>query len=342
MTPTFTTRPATWDDLQAIVALRNEASLDIRGTPITAVHWQQRAWLENGVNLATDSRVVETADGRVIGYVELSSEHPFVVHEMSGAVHPAFRGQGIGGQLVAWAEQRARQGIAKAPPDARLLLHCPLFDRDMPGQMLLQDHGFTAVREFVHLQMQLTSPPPAPELPEGVVIRPLQATDWPQVGPALEEAFADHWGILQYEMDEPDEDEHDAPRPQRDPTIFRPDYFNSPGLCFVAWAGDEVAGSCLCNEKSVENPQAGYLGSLSIRHPWRRQGLGLALTHTALAEFFRRGIRHILTDTDGDSFTRAYQLYQKAGMHIYRREIVYEKELRPGTEWLRRSPAQGA
>ncbi len=340
MTLPFTTRPAALADLDAIVALRNAHALDTRGTPITADHWQQRAWLENGVHLATDSLVVESADGRVIGYVELSSEHPFVVHEMIGTVHPTFRGQGIGSQLVVWAEQRARQDAAKAPPDARLLLHCPLFDRDLAGQTLLQEHGFTAVREFVHLQMQLTGPPPLPELPAGMEIRPLQPTDWPKVGPALEEAFADHWGVLQYEMGEPDDEDDDAPRPKRDPAIFRPDYFNTPGLCFVAWVGDEVAGSCLCNEKTVENPRAGYLGSLSIRRPWRRQGIGQALTQTALAEFYRRGIHHILTDTDGDSFTRAYQFYQKAGMHIYRREIVYEKELRPGTEWLRRKPAE--
>jgi ribosomal protein S18 acetylase RimI-like enzyme len=332
----FITRPASLADLEAIVALRNADALDTRGTPATADHWLRRGWLENGVNLGTDTRIVETTDGRVIGYVELSAEHPFVVHEMFGAVLPAFRGQGIGSQLVAWAEQRARQDTAKAPPDARLLLHCPLFDRDLAGQTLLQDRGFTAVREFVHLQMQLTSPPPAPELPAGIEIRPLQSTDWPKVGPALEEAFADHWGVLQYEMDGPNEGVEGTPRPPRDPDIFRPDYFNSPGFCFVAWAGDEVAGSCLCNEKTIERPEAGYLGSLSIRRPWRRQGIGLALTRYALAEFYRRGIYHILTDTDGDSFTSAYRLYQKAGMHIYRREIVFEKELRPGIDWLRR------
>lgn len=338
MNTTFTTRPASHSDLGSIVSVRNLAAIESRGTPITADHWQQRHWLDNDVNLATDSLVACLADGRVVGFVELITEPPYVLHQMTGAVHPAYRGQGIGSRLVQWAWLRAGQNIDKAPDNARLILHHNLFDSDEPGRALLLDNGFTAVREFVHLRLEMTAPPPTPTECEGIEIRPLQRTDWPKVGPALGEAFADHWGVLMFESEEDEEadEEDETPQPPRDPSIFQPDYFNSPGLCFVAWAGDEVAGSCLCNAKTVENPDAGYLGSLSIRRPWRRRGIGLALTQYALAEFYKRGTRQLLTDTDGESFTQAYNLYQKVGMKIYRREIVYEKEIRPGVEWLRR------
>ena len=38
------------------------------------------------------------------------------------------------------------------------------------------------------------------------------------------------------------------------------------------------------------------------------------------------------TDTDADSFTGSYRLYLGLGMHIFRREHLYEKEIRPGQE----------
>jgi ribosomal protein S18 acetylase RimI-like enzyme len=96
--------------------------------------------------------------------------------------------------------------------------------------------------------------------------------------------------------------------------------------------GEEVAGSCLGNAKTIEWPDSGKIGSLSVRRPYRRLGIGRALTLHALGRFYERGTRRVIIDTDADGFTGAYRLYQQAGMHIYRREVTYEKELRPGTE----------
>jgi ribosomal protein S18 acetylase RimI-like enzyme len=331
--PGYQIRPATREDLPAVVALQNASSQDTRGTNCTADHWQMRQWLESGIKLATDSQLVLTQGGTAVAYIQLTSEFPSVIYEFNGVVHPDYRGQGIGSFLVQWAEKRARQTAAKAPPDSRIVLHTSLFDSNQPGTALLQAHGFEQVRHFVHLRLGMDTPPPAPQWPEGIWGRPLQSGDWSQVGPALEEAFQDHWGIIEYDITEEEEEEETA---ERDPTIFNRDYFNSPGLCFVALAGDEVVGSCLCNAKTIEFPEAGYLGSLSIRRPWRRRGIGLALTYQAFNAFYQRGTRTILTDTDGHSFTQAYNLYQKAGMTIYRQQNVYEKEIRPGRDLLKR------
>ena len=103
-----------------------------------------------------------------------------------------------------------------------------------------------------------------------------------------------------------------------------------------------MAGSCLCNAKTVEYPQAGYLGSLSIRRPWRRLGLGRAFTLQILNAFYERGTMYVLTDTDGDGFTQAYRVYQKARMEIFCRELVYEKAIRPGKDLVKRSLGEHA
>jgi ribosomal protein S18 acetylase RimI-like enzyme len=327
-------RPATTEDLLAIVALRNADAQDTRDTNVTADHAQMRAWLESGINLATDTQLVLAPDGTAVAYAQLVTEFPYVTYDINGYVQPTHRGQGIGSFLVQWAEERARQTADKAPLDTRIILHTSLFDSHQPGIALLQAQGFAQVRHFVHFRLAMDNPPPTPQMPPGITIRPLQASDWAQVGPALEEAFRDHWGAIEYDGEaEEDEVEETA---EHDPAIFNRDYFNSPGLCFVALDGEQVVGSCLCNAKTIEFPEAGYLGSLSIRRPYRRRGIGMALTLTALNAFYQRGTRTVLTDTDGRSFTEAYNLYQKAGMVIYRQQNVYEKELRPGRDLLKR------
>ena len=100
-----------------------------------------------------------------------------------------------------------------------------------------------------------------------------------------------------------------------------------------------MAGSCLGNAKTIEWPDSGKVGSLSIRRPFRRRGLARALMYHALGEFYRYGIRRVITDTDADSFTGANRLYQQVGMRNYRREHLYEKVLRPGTELRLLAPA---
>ena len=333
----FQSRPASWSDVAAIVALCNASSQSTRGTDNTAVHWQKRHWYEAGINLDSDSILVldeETA----VAYVELTSEFPYVVYEMFGVVHPDYRQQGIGTQLVEWAENRAQQTAGKAPAGTAVFMQNSIFDSNQPGRDLFETHSYKIVRDFVYLQIHMDSKPPAPVLPEGIEVRPLQPTDWDEVGPALHEAFNDHWGIVEYEADAVKEQDGPAkPTPEEtDPDAFDEAYFNSPDLCFVAWDGAEVAGSCLCNATTVEYRQAGYLGSLSIRRPWRRLGLGRALTLHILNAFYERGTTHVLTDTDGDGFTKAYRVYEKAGMEIFRREYVYEKTVRPGRDLVKR------
>jgi len=331
----WATRPAYADDLEAIVALRNASAMDSLGEPVTAGHWQRRHWAVSGIDLALDSLVMESGDGRLVGYGEIISEFSNILHTFTGAVQPEFRGQGIGRALMAWAESRVFQDVAEAPVDACLLIQSSLFDSNQPGRALLSKDGYEVTREFVHLEIELNEPPTPPDVPEGVIIKPLLKSDWAKVGPALDDAFADHWGVPRYEVDE-DEDEDEGQ--YADKSIFNPDYFNSPDYCFVAWAGQEVVGSCLCNAKIVCKEDCGYLGSLSVPRKWRRRGIGLALTLHTLGEYYRRGVGAVRTDTDAKSFTRANHLYERAGMAVYCREIVYEKEIRPGTEWLKRNP----
>ena len=56
------------------------------------------------------------------------------------------------------------------------------------------------------------------------------------------------------------------------------------------------------------------------------------LKHTFRA-FWLRGTKTISLSVGADNLTGADQLYKKAGMHVSRHLMMYEKELRAGKEF---------
>jgi ribosomal protein S18 acetylase RimI-like enzyme len=337
----ITIRPAQPQDREAIAAVVNSHSLDVLGTKRALIDQHDQLRFARYVPANAERVVAVAGDGQVIGFQYLVSQPPYLVHELGGAVHAAYRGRGIGTQLLDWAERRAREQLPQAPAATNVVAQSHMFANDQHARALLANAGYRRVREWIHLAIEMTEPPPAPIWPDGISVRVMdQNRDWPIVGDALEEAFVDHWGqippaALPQAEDDPDaeSDDEEDEGDEDDP------YSNSRDFCFVALCGGEVSGSCLGNAKTIEWPDSGKVGSLSIRRPYRRRGLARAMMYHALGEFYRHGTRRVITDTDDDSFTGANRLYQQIGMRIYRREHLYEKVLRPGTELRLLTPA---
>jgi ribosomal protein S18 acetylase RimI-like enzyme len=262
--------------------------------------------------------VAWSVDGHGAAYVT-TSPPAHVVHELG-----VFGGSR---RLLEWAESEARGQLARAPRGVRVVAQSQVLEADRPTRRLLEDAGYEVVRTWSHLEVALSEPPASAMWPEGISVRHLdQAREWPVVGAAMDEAFADHWGALPFETDEAEEAADEGDEGADDP------YSNSRDFCFVAWAADEVAGVLLGNERTVEWPASGKIGSVSVRRPFRRQGLATALLLHALGSFHLHGITRVITDTDAESFTAGPSLYEQVGMREYRTELVYEKELRPGRE----------
>ena len=88
----------------------------------------------------------------------------------------------------------------------------------------------------------------------------------------------------------------------------------------------------MCNAKLVEFPNTGRVGSVFSHPKFRRRGVGRALMLSAFHAFYQGGMRRIILDTDSQSFSESSKFYTSLGMHIYRREFLYEKEIRAGQE----------
>ena len=76
----------------------------------------------------------------------------------------------------------------------------------------------------------------------------------------------------------------------------------------------------------------GWVGTLGVRRPWRKRGLGLALLYRSFGELYKRGKSVIGLGVDAANPTGATRLYRKAGMRVASEYVSYEKEFRSGIE----------
>ncbi len=327
----YVARPATMDDLEAIVETINIATRDLIGGDKFTVSDFKIDWGLQHFNLETDTRLVLSPEGQVAGIYEYwDTDEPHVRYVVWGRVHPDHEGQGVGSHLLSWVDQRAARSLENAPDGARAYLHAVLPAVILGAGVLLEDNGYRLIRHFLRMVVELNGssavPPGAPIWPQGITVRPVDLEhEVPEVVQAVRDSFKDHWGYVEM----PFEDDFQHWR-----NIIENDEKFDPSLWFLAMDGDEIAGVSLCRQSASDDPQMGWVGALGVRRRWRRRGLGLALLLHSFSEFERRGKHRVGLGVDAGSLTGATRLYTKAGMHSdpLHQQDLYEKELRPGIE----------
>ena len=133
----FDIRPATLDDVEAVVDLVNVCSIEQTGKPRTEAHEIRNDWSAPTFNMETDTLVVLAPDGSLVGRTALWDAEPHVRVYVAGDVHPEYKGQGIGTALCRWAEERGRQAVLKAPEGTRVVLVQDRLNTDEAAQELL-------------------------------------------------------------------------------------------------------------------------------------------------------------------------------------------------------------
>jgi mycothiol synthase len=315
--PGLLLRTPQMSDVEAVAQLTYDVcAADGDATVATSADDMRQMWQEPGFHLAADAWVVETADGKIVGYEELYNRHGFAAFEGDGYVHPQFTGQGIGTAMLRAMDARVRVAMEQAEPDLRVTIRNGFGATDTRACELHQNEGYAPIRYSWRMEINLDAPPPSPRWPEGVELRPYQVKEQARaVYEASQEAFQDHWGHvpMQYENWEMK-------------TILRPGF--DPTLGFIAWDGNEIAGLALCRLK----PEIGWVSTLAVRRPWRKRGLGQALLLHSFGEFHRRGTPTIGLGVDAQSLTGATRLYQRVGMKVAMEYVFYQKELRSGRD----------
>jgi mycothiol synthase len=310
-------RPARIEDLESVTQL----ILDVcthDGDASVAMELEElrNAWEAPGFNLETDAWVVTTPEGRVAGYEEFTNRYAHAYLMGDGYVHPDFMGLGIGTAMLRALEERTRRELELADPEHRVYIRNAMAIGDTVARGMHEAEGYRTVRYSWRMEITLKALPPAPTWPDGIELRPFdpEGHDY-LVYRAHQEAFRDHWGFV--------------PRPYEfwQHHMTEDENFD-PSLWFIAWDGDEIAGYALCRYRLGNS----WVGTLGVRRPWRKRGLGLALLTHSFGAFFKRGTPLVMLGVDSENPNGATRLYQKAGMQVAAQYVLYEKELRPGRE----------
>jgi ribosomal protein S18 acetylase RimI-like enzyme len=249
-----------------------------------------------------------------------SAERRFIVDLYVHPHHRATRmadpsipsGQALGRTLMERAIARARERLAaEGPAGGRGRLLSGVAGTDPSGQQLHLSAGYRQSGESWIMRVEHAAPPPAPQWPEGVKLRPLRPGVDERIAHGLiNDTFSD---LTDYRQTEYESWAHRMHKREG----FDPRYW------FMAWSGDTLAGAALCFLEGSK----GWVGQIGVRKPWRRQGLGLALLHHAFGEFYAAGVPAVELGVDAANATGAWRVYERAGMSISRRYVRFEKEI---------------
>ena len=323
----YALQPAALEHLEATVDMFNAWAQEKFGAADYNTVDLANEWQVPGFDLSNDARLALSPEGRVLGYIDAwDVDEPHTRVQFFGHVHPEYTGLGIGAALMEWGQQRARQALLKAPAEARVTMTAFCLSTDQQAQALFLKQGFKFIRHSLTMLIDFAEAPVAPDWPAGIAVRTMQmGQDERRVVQAVRDSFQDHFGYVEH----PFEDELALMTHfwRNDPTF-------DPGLAFLAMDGEQVAGISLCRPSAHHDPDLGWVNTLGVCRPWRRQGLGLALLQHSFQALYALGRRRVGLGVDAESLTGATRLYLRAGMRSdpARQYSQYEKELRSGVE----------
>lgn len=322
----LTAYPPSVEDIPALTEMYNVSSRKTFGVEKFRLDDVASEWELPGFSPETHTLVVWDNAHNPVGYMELwDLVQPRVVMNCWMRIHPDYEHTAIGAYLLDWAESRARQMLPTIPENLRVVLRGGAPAKYSAMQEDFRQAGFQQVRRFWTMVIDLDQEPPAAQFPQGITVRTMQPGEERLAIQAFVDSFQDHWGFVV----RPFEEEY-----QHWKHFMDHDQDYDPNLWFLAMDGDQIAGFSFCYKQSHTDRNMGWVGTLGVLRPWRKQGLGLALLQHSFGVFYKMGKKRAGLGVDSSNLTGATRLYEKGGMHVDETWTMdsFEKELRSGTD----------
>jgi mycothiol synthase len=266
--------------------------------------------------------ILAEINGELIGYSRgfwfIEGENRSYVYGISGYLIPTWRRQGKGRVLLLWVENRLRKIALAHPADLPKYFQAHVTQHKVGLAAMLEKEGYQAVRYFDEmLRPNLDNLPQFP-LPDGLEVRLVPSKYYRLIWEANHEAMQDHWGVIA-------KTEADYQAWLNDPALFQ------PHLWQVAWdiLTDQIAGQVLTEIDHLQNEKfarkRGYTENISVRRPWRRQGLARALIARSLAIQREHGMTESALSVDSENLSGATRVFEECGFRMAKRATTYRK-----------------
>lgn len=312
-------RPITVDDVDAITTLQ-QAMDRVDHPSYAATREELEEELSHSyLELAADSLVGVDTDGVVVAYglvILPPGQETLVRSILQGGVHPDYRGDGIGRELLAWQQSRALQQLATSQKTLPAWIVAHAEERSTDSTTLLTRAGFEKSRYFFALERKLSEALPEVTAADGVTIvtyspRFSEATHLAKNG-----AFRDHWGS------QPSTDEQWE-------SMVKMEAFHEE-VSYVALSPEgEVVGFLLTfvveDDWKLQGYSSGYIGLLGVVKGWRRRRIAPAMLARAFEGYREAGYERAQLDVDAENPSGALALYESVGFTEKTRSISFTK-----------------
>jgi ribosomal protein S18 acetylase RimI-like enzyme len=309
--PAFVTRAYTDADAPAVVELMNERETAFGGDPYFTVAQIREMAADWAHDIATDSRLAFTPDGRLVGLaVVVPPPDGGTFGDTFAGVRMDFQGRGVGRALVAWEFERLRELHAELAPESAWTINFGANIADDKSIRLFERIGLSPVRYFFEMLLPIGDVRPS-AMPSGFRVEPYSPDVAERLYEADDEAFTDHWGHERMPIDK-------WRALTVDSELFRPD------LTRIAFDGDEIAAYVLSYDDGIGSH---YIGQVGTRRPWRRRGLAAALMSETIEAAAAGGKTLATLGVDADNPTGALGVYERLGFAPRQRWVVYRAPL---------------
>ena len=280
----LTQRPVTMAEAGAVAALATAQELHDVGVADSDEADILADWQRPSFDL-TERTIGVFHDAELVGYGELCGPD-----YADTAVHPSYRGRGIGTALADWL-------LASARTHGWPLLSMSV-PQDGPGDRLLAARGFRVRWEAWDLTLpEGTEIEPRP-LPSGYTLRDATAEDHPEVWRLVEDAFLEF------------ADRSRAPYDDFAARVWGRPGFEPWNLRLLVAPSGELVGVT----NVVLSGTSGFVQRIAVRRDHRGKGLASGMLADAFALARRHGAA--TSELSTDSRTGALGLYEKVGMVV--------------------------
>lgn len=315
---TIEIRPARRVDLDGALEALNAFTLQQYGEAEYTEKSVLAEWDSGDIDLERDTRVAVDSAGKVVAFVEYWCDLIGSVERPECFLHviPGLLAAEELAALLRFPIGRAEEALRETAVGGPIHLGTYVLADDLEKRACFESAGFREEWYSFKMLRELHAPIDTPVFPEGIAVRPLAlGTDDRKVFEARSDAWRDMRGASPISFEQ-----------WRRYLIENAEHFD-PNLWFIAWAGEDVAGFCLCSERTTEDPEMGFVPSLGVRKPYRNRGLATSLLLNAFGELYRRGVRKVGLDVDSESLTGANRIYERVGMRPVRKTIRYVRAI---------------